>query len=85
MRLDALTNRYPHPHKPGVFVSRQYLCQLRKLAAGCCICCGAPRRLYARECDACRVKRRNLQRRRRGSQPWRAGSRGRPPRDRTVS
>src|ERR1051325_7484850 len=43
----ALTDRvilkkylYPHPHKPGKFVSKQRVWQLRKGADGCCEICG---------------------------------------------
>lgn len=35
--------KYPHPHKPGVFVSRQRLAQIRHREKGKCPRCFNPR------------------------------------------
>ena len=70
---------YPHPTKPGVLVSRQRIKQLKWVAAGRCCQCGAPRHLYAKECDGCAIKRRERAREKRGGQPWRPGHSGRKP------
>jgi len=43
MPTSASPYLYPHPTKPGVFVSRQRVWQVRKQAAGVCRSCGQPR------------------------------------------
>ena len=58
---------HPHPTKPGTYVSRQTIWQLKRKAEGKCITCGQPRvtKTHCRSCadkQAARWKRwyRNL-------------------------
>ncbi len=60
-------------------ISRQYRWQQKQIAEGRCARCGAKRKHYTVLCDACQVDDRVRQQQRSGSQPWRAGKRGRPP------
>lgn len=54
----------------------------KRIKSGLCKFCGEPRDHYPTVCDACNVKVREWQRHKSGSKPWRAGGRGRPPKDR---
>jgi len=49
------------------------------IAKGLCRRCRKPRTQYAILCDVCQEKARVAQRARLGHQPWKPGSRGRPP------
>lgn len=60
-------------------LSRQRQWQNKRLAAGCCVRCGAARNLYAQRCDACQRKETERARAKTGFKPWKAGGRGRKP------
>lgn len=51
----------------------------RRVAAGLCAWCEAPRRHYRQLCDPCQLRNREARRRRLGCRPWRPGGGGRPP------
>lgn len=76
------TYRYPHPRKPGVLISRQYLWQLRNRAVNRCVEC-AEKTEGGPYCASHQVLKRRKQRayarRRYGFSPWQPGSQGRKP------
>lgn len=60
--------------------SRQRIWQALQVAAGRCVTCGQPKSENAGvHCRRCREMTRQYDRRRRGWQEWRPGSRGRRP------
>ena len=62
---DETTGRYVYPHQtePGVFVSRQRLCQLRHVAEGLCAQCGRLRpETSTQHCVRCQRKYRKYMR-----------------------
>ena len=64
-------------------VSRQLVYQQRRLEEGACRQCGQDRDDDTVMCDRCLVLNRERMRERTGSQPWRPGGPGRPPKGRT--
>jgi len=76
-RLKILQGRRRRRHQ----ISRQLAWRRRKLADGLCPICGTGQlNLYRSRCDACAIREREAQQRRRGGSPWKPGSRGPKPR-----
>ena len=59
--------------------SRQRTWQRMMALAGKCINCGKINKGKTQRCETCRVAYNKYQREKKGHQPWRAGSVGRPP------
>ena len=68
------------PDSVNAFASRQAAWAAKQRAKGLCPSCGKPRGELA-YCDDCARRRREMDRKRRGFEPWKPGGPGRRPKE----